>query len=180
MKNNYIVDGDVVKVYFRTKKGFFIIDKADLEKVSECTWYLNATGYPSTRIKGKHTTLHRYLMGKNPEGYVVDHINRDKTDNRRCNLRFCTPLENNHNRSNIVRGGNYKSYQNTMRGIRCREGKRGKTYKVETHDINNKTIYLGSYKTLEKAVEVRNTAFLLHEQGKLNPFDIYKPLMSRE
>lgn len=38
-------------------------------------------------------TMHRLLMMA-PKGCLVDHKNGDKTDNRLCNLRFCTPREN--------------------------------------------------------------------------------------
>lgn len=42
--------------------------------------------------------LHRLLMGS-PEAMVVDHINGDRMDNRRCNLRIVTHAQNAKNRT---------------------------------------------------------------------------------
>ena len=170
MKNEYIVEGNTVKVFFRTTEGYFVIDEKDFEKVKHCTWYLNSTGYVCTRYKGKHMSLHRYLMGKNPEGTVVDHINRNTLDNRRANLRFATYRESSLNRS-IGRGNLEKR---PFTGIRYRKGKRIDTYKVEIHGFNDETIYVGSYRTYEQATLIRDTAYFLLEKGELTPFQIDK------
>ena len=66
-------------------------------------WYptINNThpsAYVRTSVKGKHQRLHRKLMN-NPEGLVVDHINRKSFDNRRENLRIVTQKQNLRNRS---------------------------------------------------------------------------------
>jgi hypothetical protein len=45
------------------------------------------------RSRGRETLLHRFLLGAGP-GQLVDHINHDTLDNRRCNLRICTASEN--------------------------------------------------------------------------------------
>jgi hypothetical protein len=70
------------------------ISDEDQALVSQYTWYLTSHGYMATRAKqnspvGKPKQLiymHRLIMGL-PE-QEIDHINRDKLDNRRENLRL--------------------------------------------------------------------------------------------
>jgi hypothetical protein len=48
-----------------------------------------------TPITGSvHTLVMSAFIGVRPEGLVIDHINRIKTDNRLENLRYCTQSEN--------------------------------------------------------------------------------------
>src|SRR5689334_2630750 len=83
------------------RKQPFIVDADDVEAVSRYPWALS-NGYPRTRIgkgaTGRSLKLHQFLLGKAPAGLEWDHINRDKSDNRRCNLRLVTPRENKQNR----------------------------------------------------------------------------------
>lgn len=57
-------------------------------------WSLDGYGYPCSYISGTMVKLHHLIVGKPPEGKVTDHINRNKLDNRRKNLRFVTQREN--------------------------------------------------------------------------------------
>lgn len=65
----------------------------------------NKRGYYVIRIKGRLFQVHRLVcevFHPNPENKpTVDHINRVRTDNRECNLRWATRHEQNEN-SGIV------------------------------------------------------------------------------
>lgn len=83
-----------------------LVSCSDLESVLKFKWYLTRAGYPGTYgtydgdIKfSRPVSLHQMLHPNVPYGYVVDHINRNKLDNRRENLRICTSIENSYNKS---------------------------------------------------------------------------------
>lgn len=44
-----------------------------------------------------HILIARAFLGPKPDGYEIDHINTNRTDNRPCNLRYVTPRENRNN-----------------------------------------------------------------------------------
>lgn len=77
-------------------KGTFLVDDADIEKVLTYKWCRHNAGYLISWLHGRMGLLHRWLMDA-PKGAVVDHINGDKSDNRRSNLRVCTQRENSMN-----------------------------------------------------------------------------------
>jgi hypothetical protein len=79
-----------------------IVDDSDydwLMKVGH-SWSFDRYAYFSKRRKGKrrsvrmHRLIARKMFGEIPNGLDVDHINRDKLDNRRDNLRLLTRSQN--------------------------------------------------------------------------------------
>jgi hypothetical protein len=78
------------------KGGAFLFDLADLPLIQRHTWHLGKRGYPATHVRCRTVVLHRLLF---PEagGMEIDHINGDKLDNRRANLRACTHQQNGFN-----------------------------------------------------------------------------------
>jgi len=72
------------------------IDLEDIGKVSVFKWHMSARGYIQTNSQNK-LKLHR-LINSTPEGLFTDHINGDKLDNRKCNLRTATRSQNGMNR----------------------------------------------------------------------------------
>lgn len=76
-----------------------IIDDDDFELVNQYKWcYLgHGGGYAVRRseISKKPILLHRFILRLLPkDGIVVDHINGDPLDNRKCNLRVCNKSQN--------------------------------------------------------------------------------------
>ena len=72
-----------------------IVDLEFKEFVESMNWHLHADGYAYGRNKKlkKMQYMHRAIMNA-PVGVEVDHINHDKLDNRKCNLRLCTSSQN--------------------------------------------------------------------------------------
>lgn len=75
--------------------GVALVDDADFALVSQFTWW-NDTGYAATRVNRRKVYMHRLLLG-NDSAFLVDHVNRNKLDNRRKNLRLATKQDNAHN-----------------------------------------------------------------------------------
>lgn len=108
------MDENVTRIPLRNKHGevvaYALIDTADAELVAPFKrWHRGAGGYvihglyvPSTPETRRHMVgirLHRLILGLdfgNP--LQADHINGDRLDNRRSNLRAVTQTENCHNR----------------------------------------------------------------------------------
>lgn len=74
-----------------------IVDDDDYEKYNHLRWHLSDTGYAVRRINGETIRIHRLIMNC-PEGLVIDHLNGDKLDCRKSNMRICTQSENTKNR----------------------------------------------------------------------------------
>jgi hypothetical protein len=75
------------------------------ELYTEYVWRISKPSRGSSYLVRKSSkgeswekVFHTMLMGRAPEGKCWDHINGDPFDNRKSNLRVCTPLENNYNR----------------------------------------------------------------------------------
>lgn len=78
-----------------------LIDIEDVDKINKYSWRLNEKGYVVTDIKGKKVRLHNLILNRDTSDpkIVCDHINRNKLDNRKENLRIVTQKENNLNRN---------------------------------------------------------------------------------
>ena len=79
----------------------FVIDATDMEKVAALSWRVNKDGYLAhyDHQMSIELLLHRWLMGVNDPRIIVDHVNRDRLDCRRINLRIVTPTQNSANHS---------------------------------------------------------------------------------
>ena len=83
-----------------------IVDDADYDYIASFRWYFSS-GYAHTRIYFREengmrnrdsVAMHLLINGYPIKGLVTDHINRNKLDNRRCNLRVVSHSVNSLNR----------------------------------------------------------------------------------
>jgi len=114
----------------------------------------DTAGYAQIRINKKAFSYHRlvwkYHTGLEPLGQI-DHINRDKFDNRIENLRDVSISENNHNKINP--SDNNSGYK----GV-CFKKNKGKW--ESTFTIRGNTLFLGIFTDKEDAIKARLEAEL--------------------
>ncbi len=83
-----------------TQGKYALVDDADYDLLSRWDWYAWWSGsvwYARRSHKGKKLYLHREIL-KAGKDDVTDHVNHDGLDNRRCNIRVCTQLQNARNK----------------------------------------------------------------------------------
>lgn len=144
-----------------TSKGeAFLFDSSDWELVKSYTWHISKRGYVSTHINRILRPLHKVLIG-NTAGFDVDHISRDKLDNRRRNLRLCTHQENTFNQK--LRATNTSNY------IGVSFLKKAGKYEAYVH-FDGKKHYLGLYENASDAAAARDkrAVMLFGEYANLN------------
>lgn len=156
MKNDYKINGDVAEIYINSIHGdngvlTVLIDTEDFERVNQykTSWVLIYKGgrfdsivtKPQINKKRFCIRLHRLIMNC-PNNLVVDHINGDILDNRKCNLRIITQAENSTNLSPIN-----KYCKTKYRNIYLE----GEKYAVR---INNRRF--GRYDDINEVIKVRD------------------------
>lgn len=140
-----------------------IVDDEDYEILNKYKWNLSSDGYAVRGVtdNGKHKVIliHR-IINKTPKGLQTDHINADRLDNRKCNLRTVTVTQNN---------CNHPSHKGTSKYKGVSWGARAKKWIVQI-TTNNKLIYLGSFSEEDKAAEEYNQAALKYhgDYARLN------------
>lgn len=147
MKRQIVVLGDLA--YIPLSNGqFATIDAVDVPLVEGYNW--TAFSAPKTfyarrqaKVDGVEKTLwlHRVIAGT-PDGLFTDHMNGDGLDNRRCNLRLASKVENG---------------MNAKRGDRNSSGFKGVSWHKPARkwqariSVNRKQLHLGLYLSAEDA-----------------------------
>jgi hypothetical protein len=142
---------------FSVKKYQFIIDDEDWSKVQTIKWYilkqkqgrqiyLVNTSREYSSGKTINIRLHRFILGITDRLLHVDHINGNTLDNRKQNLRICSPAENARNSKVSTR----KDKTTKFKGVRQR--KDNKKFQARIR-VNRKLINLGHYDKVEDAAK---------------------------
>lgn len=150
------------KIPLRGKYGvgkFTIVDDEDFEALVKWKWSVTGSGYVTGSIKDtatgmyKPVLMHRLLL-KTPDGMEGDHINNNKFDNRKANLRNCTPAQNMMNRG-------LSSLNTTgFKGVSW-DKERGK-WAVRMR-INGRMTHIGRFEDIQEAIDAyKNKVKELH------------------
>lgn len=124
------------------------VDNKDFIRLSKFSWNLNANLYAQAHMKGKTITAHRFLLLA-ARGEEVDHEDRDKLNNQRSNLRFCSRAENQRNR------GTPKSNTSGFKGVYWKGTAKKWCAGIK---FNGKTMHLGHFDKKEDAYLARRKA----------------------
>lgn len=146
-RNAFYIDGSVVHIILRDQKNNdvaeTIIDVEDLDNVIQHKWHLNSWGYAENKTKG---VLQRYLLNEYDKDKIPDHINRDRLDNRRSNLRLSDKSKN------AINAGIRSNNTSGVTGVSwCKYAEEWRAY----INSDGKRIELGYFKSLNDAIIAR-------------------------
>ena len=142
--NTYDLSGEYGIGYTSKGKEFYF-DLEDYDKIKDYCWCFNDQDYVVAHNKsGNNIRLHRLILNINNKDIIIDHKNRRKNDNRKSNLRIATKSENAMNRPTDIRS------TTGYKGVH----KVGNKYTANI-GLNNETIYLGIFDSMEDAAECR-------------------------
>jgi len=145
----------------------FLVDTDMIERIKNIFWHKNSHGYiVFTKPKQPAVYLHRTILGVGGN-IVVDHINRDKTDNRCENLRIVNPAQNASNKG--MQPYNTTGYVGVSYLKHCDK------YQARIGKFN-RSLTLGMFNTIEQAAAAHDIATLYLNgefHGHLN--NVYEP-----
>lgn len=122
------------KIYLTGGK-YALVDDSDYEWLSQWKWqYSKRFGYAERTVhqngKSRKKRMHQVIMGEPPEGMEIDHIDGNKLNNQRSNLRFVTRSQNNMNAKKRVnttsryKGVHFERYTGKWRAAIIVDGKK--------------------------------------------------------
>lgn len=139
-----------------TQGKYAIVDDADYEWLNQWKWYARKSGrnwYVNRMTPRKNNGremvfMHRVILDA-PENKVVDHKNKNGLDNRRENLRLCSPGQNIRN-SRTPRGST-----TGYKGVTKRSGRK----KFEVYiNIGGRQKYIGCHDDPSEAARMYDRA----------------------
>ncbi len=143
--NNHFVIRETVVVGTTNQGDKFQFDLEDYNKVIKYSWWTDKDGYISTQHKGVNIKLHQLIM-PTIDNLIVDHIDRNKLNYRKNNLRLVSIKENNFNKSLDKRN------KSGVTGVFW--SKRNSKWKAKI-GFNKQCIHLGFFTNLNDAVLAR-------------------------
>lgn len=144
--NAYDLSGEF-GVGYDSKGREFYFDLEDYDKIKGVCWNVGNDGRVSGMLHGHMVRMHKVVTGTTFE--IIDHANNKPWDNRKFNLRISNKQTN-----GINRGCN-KNNKLGVKGVNRATGSEKFTARIM---VNGKTLYLGTYNTIEEAKVARDSA----------------------
>ena len=140
-------------------QGIALVDDGDYHLVVGHKWSCS-NGAAMRYDHGIPIYMHRLIMDA-PKGVEVDHINGNRLDNRRCNLRLCTHKQNMQNR------GGERNTSSRYKGVHWDKNARKWRSMI---GVDGKVRHLGYFEIEDEAALAYNQAASQHhgEFARLN------------
>lgn len=145
--NEYNLSGEY-GIGYTFKGEEFYFDLEDYTKIKDYCWCIDAYGYVRGNTKKSKIKFHR-LITNCSDDMVIDHINHNRADNRKLNLRICSQHENNMNKGIAP---------NNTSGITGVFWNKKLNKWGATIGFKGKNIHLGVFDDFEDAIKVRKEA----------------------
>lgn len=124
----------------------FLFDLEYYDLIKDYYWHKNNRGYITSNTRGKAIKLYRLILDCYDSKITIDHINHNKLDNRKCNLRFVSRSQN---------GMNSKLHKNNTSGVSGVHWDKNIQKWVARITVNYERINLGSFDKFEDAEKRR-------------------------
>lgn len=149
LRDKFTYDPETGKLYHNKTYSNYI-------QAGDVVGYLRKDGYLQCKVRSKAYLVHRicYYMHTGIQPEFIDHINRNRSDNRFINFSSGSHADNMKNKSDYANNG-------TGERLISWHG-RDKVYEVKIK-IDGKQHYLGRSKTLEGAISIRDSSPLTNK-----------------
>ena len=166
------IKGNVIRLYDNYAEIIvdncsLIVDLEDTEKIRQFTWRLDKDGYATASTKRDENNkqqqyrMHRLILNVTDPKIIVDHIDRNKTNNRKNNFRIVTYQQNTFNRSKI------KNSSSSYKGLYF--DKKHNAYQLRIFK-DGKSFYFGTY-TSEIAAANAYNYYIIQFFGEYSVFN---------
>lgn len=137
------IENNIAKIPLglNAKHGYAIVDANIVSEFEKYLWTISKGYAVRNNKENSHVFMHQSIKGKAPKGLVIDHINRNKLDNRAENIRFITQQQNTFNRR--------------CAGVTYRKDRKKWMARIKK---NGKTVFLGNFDSIYDAQKARKKA----------------------
>jgi len=132
------------------RKWEVMVDDEDYEYLSQYNWHVSKDKCVASWLGGhnKRVLLHRFIM-KPPDDMEIDHIDGNRLNNQKSNLRLATSSQNKCNR------GPRKDNKSGFKGVSWHKQREKWTARIKSGEVYK---HLGLFESKEEAAKTYNNA----------------------